>query len=305
MNVTYRNWEPNQGLEELQAKIFNHNTEQSVTAKDIIERFEREKIDPKTVRYALTEDGKPLAYVQARDYPTVKEIHIGYPWALPECPEGVQDKLFDELMAYIKQREIAKEYSIRFNVDARKQERVDFAKKKGLVVKSKGFRFYVDIKEADKVKYTDKEYFTRSATTNDIDLLVKLINADGRYSGQFENDDAIATYFKDRVFKDVPPTMVFKGETDLVMASAPLIFKGPQDDEERVILRFHSYLSDHKQALKPLISSLTNDCVVKDYGTDKLLSFFVNEADDEIFMKILEEYQPKKELAGLTYGLEE
>ena len=45
----------------------------------------------------MTEDGKMLAYVQARDYPPEKEIHLGYPWAVSDCPEGVQDKLFDEL----------------------------------------------------------------------------------------------------------------------------------------------------------------------------------------------------------------
>ena len=67
MNVIYKFWEPNKGLEEHQATIYNKSTNNSVTAQSIVDRLGREKIDQKTVRYALTEDGKPLAYIQARD----------------------------------------------------------------------------------------------------------------------------------------------------------------------------------------------------------------------------------------------
>ena len=52
MEITYKNWEKDTGLEELQAKIFNTNNPnqpQPVKAADILDRFEREKIDPKTV----------------------------------------------------------------------------------------------------------------------------------------------------------------------------------------------------------------------------------------------------------------
>jgi len=66
MNVNYRFYEPNKGLEEFQAKIFNQANNRAVTAKEIRKRYEEEKIDPKTVRYAFSNDNKPLAYVQAR-----------------------------------------------------------------------------------------------------------------------------------------------------------------------------------------------------------------------------------------------
>ncbi|MHA2053071.1 MAG: hypothetical protein ACW99F_05665, partial [Candidatus Hodarchaeales archaeon] len=92
MGITYKYWEKDAGFEEIQAKVYNENNPDNTnpaTAKDIVERFARENIDPKTVRYAFTGDDKPLAYIQARDYPEVKETHLGYPWALPDCPETV------------------------------------------------------------------------------------------------------------------------------------------------------------------------------------------------------------------------
>ena len=41
--------------------------------------------------------------------------HLGFPWALPECPEEVQERLFEEMLDYIKTREEAKKYAILMN----------------------------------------------------------------------------------------------------------------------------------------------------------------------------------------------
>lgn len=65
MKAVSRYYEPNQGLEELQAKIYPENSGHPATAVQIRERFKVEKRDLKTVHYALTDDGKPLAYVQS------------------------------------------------------------------------------------------------------------------------------------------------------------------------------------------------------------------------------------------------
>ncbi|MFQ5980522.1 MAG: hypothetical protein ACE5OZ_20480 [Candidatus Heimdallarchaeota archaeon] len=53
MEVQYRHYEPNQGLEDQQAKIYTEcaNPGSAVTGKEIRQRYEAEKIDPKTVRY--------------------------------------------------------------------------------------------------------------------------------------------------------------------------------------------------------------------------------------------------------------
>lgn len=310
MKVVYRNWEPNKELEELQVKIYNENNPnpQPVTAQQIIERYKREKIDPKTVRYALDEEGNPLAYIQARDYEIGEETHLGYPWALPNCPKEVQDKLFDEMLDYVKQREIAKKYAIRMNASVDDKKVMDFFKGKGLVEKSRGYRYEMDIKEVTKSEYTEKDFSTRLATPDDVDLLVDLIKADGRYLGQFGSDKDISDYFKDRVLKDAQEkgnkaVLVFKGDTP-VMASAPLVFKTPGEDEERLILRFHAFRAGNEQAFKPLIIDIAKVCVSNNYGTDKKLGHFIGEDDSE-FAAILEEYNPNKVLTGIGFGLDE
>lgn len=305
MKVVYRFWEPSQGLEELQARIYNENNPdypQPVTAQQIIERFERDKVDPKMVRYALNEEGKPLAYIQARDYPRINETHLGYPWALPDCPKGVQDKLFDEMLEYIKQRDVTKEKAIRMNAEVQREEIVEFFKKKGLEVKSKAYRYEHDVREIAKKVYSEEEFTSRIATLEDVDLLVNLVKTDGRYVEQFSSDEDIANYFRNRVLKDGHAVLIFKDET-LVMASAPLIFKLPRE-EERLILRFHAYLSGNEQAYKPLIINIAKECVTTGYGTDKLLSVPLGPSDSE-FANILEEYNPNKVLAELSFGLKD
>ena len=311
MKVNYRYWEPNQGLEELQVKIYNESNpdlQQPVTAQQVIDRYEQEKIDPKTVRYALTEDGKPLAYIQARDYPNVEETHLGFPWALPECPEEVQEKLFEEMLDYIKTREEAKKYDILMNAAIERKEIVDFFKKRGLVEKSKSYRYEVDVNEVSKTEYTDKVYSSRLATADDIDLLVKLVKTDGRYEGQFQSDEDIANYFKDRVIKDGEEkgnkaVLVFKDES-LVMAAAPLLLKLPGEDEESLVYRFHSYLPENEQANKPLLIEIAKQCVAASYETKKPLSVFIGPRDTE-FASILGEYNPTKKVTGIAFGLEE
>lgn len=310
MKVEYRYWEPNQGLEELQAKIYNEKnpSPQPVTAQQIIERYQREKIDPKTVRYAFDEDGQSLAYIQARDYENVEETHLGYPWALPSCPKEVQDKLFDEMLDYLKQREIAKEYAIRMNAAVDNKEILDFFKEKGLVEKSKGYRYEIDMNKVTKSDYEEKDFTTRLATSDDIDLLVDLIKADGRYLGQFASDEDITNYFRDRVLKGGQEkgnnaVLVFKNDT-LVMASAPLLFQAPGEEEERLILRFHAFRSGNEQAYKPLIVNLVKECVSNNYATDKPISTFIGSRDSE-FATILEEYHPNKVITGIVFGLED
>ncbi|MHA2295950.1 MAG: hypothetical protein ACXAEU_03565 [Candidatus Hodarchaeales archaeon] len=301
MKIVYKYYEPDQGLEELQAELYTKASGNPATADQIRERYKQEKIDPKTVWYALTEDGKLLAYVQARDYLEVKETHIGYPWALPDCPEGVQDKLFDELLDYIKQRE--ETMTIRANAPADRENIINFFKKRGLVEKSKGYRYEVNLKEVSKTDYTEQEFTTRVATSDDLDLLVDLIKADGRFVSQFGSDDDIANYFKTKVFKDGHTVMVFKDET-LVMATAPLVLKLPREKKESLIMRFHAYRPGNEKAYKPMLISLAKECVDTGYGIEKPLSAFIGPSDGTI-ASILEKHNPNKKVTGIGFGPEE
>ncbi|MHA2296354.1 MAG: hypothetical protein ACXAEU_11955 [Candidatus Hodarchaeales archaeon] len=109
MKVIYRYYESDKGLEEIQAKIYNYELKRSpksnddeVTAESIKQRFIDEKKDPKFVRYAFTEDGNPLAYIQASI--RAKQTFIGYPWSMDSCPAEVQDKLYSEMLAYAREK---------------------------------------------------------------------------------------------------------------------------------------------------------------------------------------------------------
>jgi hypothetical protein len=309
MNIIYRYWEPNQGLEEIQAKIYKDNNPDErfelVTAQLILARYEREKIDPRTVRYALTEDGRPLAYIQARDYVQIEETHLGYPWALKGCPREVQNKLFDEMLEYITQREEAEEYAIRMIAPMNREENVKFFKNKGLIVKSIGFRFKFDVNRISEMEYTDSEYSYRLATTEDINLLVELIKADGRYIAEFETDEEIVRYFKDLVFKVGHVILVFKDD-QLVMASAPLIFKSLVDGKENLILRFFVFLPGHEKAFKSLIIGISKECMKANYGMDKSLITRENSYKDRDsrLLEVIEEFKPEKEVSELVFGLE-
>jgi hypothetical protein len=305
MDIEYKYWQPNSGLEEFQAKIYNENNPDNpnpVTAKDIIQRYENEKIDPKTVRYAFSK-GEPLAYIQARDYEEVKETHLGYPWALPGCPEEVQDKLFDEMLVYVKTRDV--DFPIRINIAAQQEAQVEFVKKrKDLEVVGKGYRKELDVKMISKLLADEGEFKIRKATIHDVEILVNLIKEDGRYAGQFNTDDEIGQYFSERVLPDDKCYLAFKGDK-LVMATAPLITKIPGDTEDRLILRFHSYLPDSEPALKPLLVHIARECVNAEMDS-KPLSMYEGTNTHQIIKDTVRDLEPVgSEVQGFVFGLKQ
>lgn len=298
MNVVYQFWESNKGLEEHQATIYNKITNNSVTAQSITDRLEREKIDKKTVRYAFTEEGNPLAYIQARDYPSTPSTIIGYPWALKDCPPGVQDKLFDEMLDYLKTREIAKEYPIRFTTNAKRTNVLEFIKTKNFVEISKNYAFRVDLDTLSNSSFSGTDYEARLATMNDIDILVKLLTEDGSFTGALDSEDAKIDYFKNRVLKEGLAVLVFENN-NLVMAAAPLIV-----DNDRLILRFHAFLKNKKDSFHKLIIGIAKECIASNYGIDFPLSINVNEKQNPEFSKILNEYKADKIVSGYSFELE-
>ena len=81
MKVVYKNYEPDQGLDELQAKIFTEASGLPATADEI--RARNTQRDSKMTLYALTEDGNPLGYVTCRDSTSEEgRTYISFPWKL-------------------------------------------------------------------------------------------------------------------------------------------------------------------------------------------------------------------------------
>ncbi|MHA2307215.1 MAG: hypothetical protein ACXACU_17690 [Candidatus Hodarchaeales archaeon] len=170
---------------------------------------------------------------------------------------------------------------------------------------SKGYRYNLDVKETAKLNYSKEDYTSRLGTEEDLDILVNLLKADGRFSGQFSSDEDIENYFKDRVFKDGHAILIFKDD-QLVMASAPLIFKLPNDDDrESLIFRFHSFLEGNEAAFELLLINIAKECVDSNYGVDKPLAFFASDTDSKDITSVLESYNSEKTVTGLSFGLEE
>ncbi len=303
MEIEYKYWEKDAGFEESQAKIYmanNPGQQIPVTAKDIATRFKNENIDPKTVMYAYVDD-KAMAYVQARDYDEPKETHLGYPWALPECPEEVQHKLFDDMLAYIKTRDVG--YDIRVNGYANNEKVMNFIKSKSTLNEiGQNFRHELDVKQLSQMVPPEGDYTIRKANMEDVDILVQLIKEDGRYTGQFSKDEEIAEYFSERVLPANHCFMAFKDD-NLVMATAPLVTTIPGDSEERLILRFHSFLPDNDKALLPLLIQVAKECVATPEMESKNLAMFEGFGDSQTVKDSYKKLNPvKTEITGLVFA---
>ncbi|MFX0063107.1 MAG: hypothetical protein ACFFC7_13095 [Candidatus Hermodarchaeota archaeon] len=284
MKIVYRYYEPNQGLEDIQAKIYTEVSGLPATAAQIRERNLRR--DPKITRYALTEEGKPLAYVTARDSGShVGRTYIGYPWALPDCPLEVQQKIFDELIAYLKTREKTLEIATTIVVTAKiAEEQIKFFQKRGFVEKERLYRYILDydVNEVSQWEMTDElsSFTSRVATIDDLDLLIEVCQADPYTQNAFPNEEGFRSYFKDRVFKDGHAVLVLQGE-QAVAASAVLKRKPDgiylTGDEERVTMRFSAIRPGHPQAWKRLLIEIAKECQTAGWANILLrVNFFFN-----------------------------
>ena len=195
MEINYRFYEPNQGLEEIQGKIYSQANNRVVTGKEIQERFEREKIDPKTVRYAFTKENKPLAYIQARDYENIGEVHIGRAWTMPECPEEVKTKMFDDLLTYMKGRK--SDLRIKFNTTG-EPEQVKFAEERGFKLDQKVISFTIDLESIAKFDTTKLNYTIRRAKTDDLEGIKECYLKALGHIGRNVNEQ-LANFFKTQI----------------------------------------------------------------------------------------------------------
>ncbi len=296
MDVNYRTYEPNKGLEEFQAMIFNQANNRNVTAKEIQERFENEKIDPKTVRYAFSNDDKPLAYVQARDYPGIGETHVGYPWTMPECPLEVKNIIYDDLLAYIKTRNTG--LKIKMNVQA---DRVHFAKKRGFKEELHFIRYKIEFDLLKNYNKSDSKYTVRKAAEEDLDLikngyleLYKITNP--------TEIERIGNYTQDRFNEE--HLIVAIHENVVVGASAPFI-KGAApnpDNEAYLIPRFFYTKKGHEDCLPQFFKTSMELSLEANWDKNSILITFSDENPDEI--KNLDQISSEKTITGIKLALD-
>jgi len=296
MKVIYRTYEPDQGLEEIQATIYTSVTGLPVTAREIRERYEEENIDPETVRYALGDDGKPLAYVQARDYEG-RETHVGYPHSLPGCPPEAREKIFDDLLDYLIRRE--KKMEILMPVNVNDDDKMSLARRKGLVEQSRLYRFEFDVIKASEARHSGTVYSSRLGRKKDLKKLVELGKQDRQFMSYFHGEAAVINYFRDKVLPDNHAVLVFKGDM-LVCAAAPLIHEPDDNAGEVLILRFHAFRYGHQAAWKTLIHGIAGECVSTGW-TDKPITLHGDKTSG--MDKAVDDLGAEEILLGITFVL--
>ncbi|MGY5881719.1 MAG: hypothetical protein RTV31_15815 [Candidatus Thorarchaeota archaeon] len=267
MKVKYVMWESDKGLEDIQAKIFSEASGLPERAEVI--RARNLQRAPEMTRYALTEDGEPLAYVTARDSSSEpKRTYIGYPWCLPDCPEEAQLKIFDEMMAYLEAREETETIGTTvIETSKLRDTQKEFFSKRGFVEGDHviQYRLPMDVVETSKLKVSKRASTlkAKTATINDLDHLVEIFQQEEGLRNQVPNEEAIREYFTERVLKDGYAILLFDGHK-VVAATAPLRFQ-PNNvrvigDEERIIMRFTAIRPGYNYAWSRLLIEMAKAC---------------------------------------------
>lgn len=200
MNVEYTYYEKNKNLEEVQALIFNENMKKysspGATADQIKTRYDVANFDTKGVRYAFTSDNKPLAYIQTRVEQNNKRTFIGYPWALPDCPEDVQKKMFEDMLDYIKKRDTTNKIVIG-NIQQNWPEVHNFIKKYNARIDNEFKTYALEVNKM--MKFENKGYSMKIAKVEDFDNLVELAKSEPNFDSAFADEQAMKNYLKEQI----------------------------------------------------------------------------------------------------------
>ena len=258
MDTIYKNYEPNKGFEELQAKIYNEAVKpyqgSTVTGDQIKNRITTEKPDFNGINFAIKPDGSPLAYFQFRYHEKEHEIYIGYPWSVSDCPKEVQEKLWTDELAYVKNKYPNVPLYMGYISNEYKKMHA-FAKEKGFPVHDTETQYSLQIKHLSQM--TPEKFDVKVATADDLKTLVELGKADPDLGGMGE--EQITTYFRDRVLRDghciilskdklaiaaCAPLKAYKKNTSLIRFTA--IRKG----NEKVRKALYIYLAKHLVEVK-------------------------------------------------------
>ncbi|UCG03778.1 MAG: hypothetical protein JSW11_07285 [Candidatus Heimdallarchaeota archaeon] len=268
LKLIYRYYEPGQGLEEQQAKIYTEVSGLPADAEEIKRRFKGEKRDPLSARYVLTEDKKLIAYVQTSKWPARPGTFIiSYPWALPECPLDVQEKIFDELITWLQDtihpQVIAGE--VVFGTPTT-DERIAFFQRKRFVEKE---HLYVYSRDFNLVDVSNWEmtnemtsYACRLGTTVDLDQIIEVCHADNYVRDVFPSVEEAKYYLENTFLKDDHNKLILK-DGQIVSVGLPYrrkLTRGKDKGLEIIGLTSATRL-EHPQAWKRLLIEVAKDCL--------------------------------------------
>ena len=308
MNAIFKKWEPGQGLEEIQAKIYTNVSGLPARAEQIGPR--NDERGKEATRYALSEDGEPLAYITSdilNNEPGT--ALIGYPWSLDTCPREVKDKLFDDLLKHLYTLDGINRVITAVVVGSKtKDEQIQYFEEHGFVETERNYRYNLDmdVNEYAEMKVDEKlaKLTARTARDEDISALVTLALADPRLRGAFPNEEGFTSYFRDRVLKDGHCVLLFDG-TKLVAATAALRFKPDgsilRGEEERIIMRFTATLPRHEFTWQRLVIELAKECRSAGLNDIPIRVAFGYEAQGPVAMGVAA-MQPNIELYEIFYA---
>lgn len=286
MKIVYKKWNADDGLEDMQAQIYTEASGLPAQGWQIRDRNIQRGED--ATRYALTEDGKPLAYVTSSVSDSEPgRANIGYPWTMPDCPPEAQKKIFKEQFEHLKSRDDVNRITTGIVLRSKiKDKQEEFFKELGFSDHETYYQYNVDfdVKETAKMEVKGKaaKLKARTATEDDIDLLVDLCMADERLREAFTEREGFVSYFKDRVFPARAPIILFDGD-EPVAATAPLRTDPTRvnfpAEGERIILRFRALKPGYEYAWERLLVELARSCKEAGWADVPIISGFGFRAD--------------------------
>lgn len=263
MKLIYKIYEPNEGLEEKQARLYTELSGRNATAEEIQSRNTQR---PKEMtRYVLTEDGEAIAYITARPSRSQPgRTYIGYPWAKEECPEKAQIKIFNDLMEYLSEHEQTRQIGTTIVLEEKNSdEQFKFFNEFGFrETEILGYYEYeCNINEILKWKIDDDlvSLISRPIEESDVEDIVELIINDPYMSRAFSDKEGIIDYLRNRVISD-GHSIVLLDDDEYIAASAIIQLKPDhplsRSDHDFAVPRFSVIKSGYKHVSKKLIYEL-------------------------------------------------
>lgn len=266
MNVVYKKWNPDEGLEEVQAKIYTGVSGLPARAEEIKPRNIQRGED--STRYVLSKEGEPLAYVTSwinDENPT--EGGIGYPWSFSNCPQEAKEKIFDDLFDHLRKDKKLKDIRTGIVLNSKiAKEQIKWFEGRGFTEHERAYRYTkdLDIEKMASKKLEGKlaELKVKIATEDDVDALIEVAMSDPELGGAFPDEEGFRNYFAGRVLPQGNAIMLYEGDK-LVSASAALRME-PNGvflfgDEERVLMRFTAIRPGYRYAWERLVVEIAKD----------------------------------------------
>ncbi len=266
MNVVYKKWNPDEKLEEAQAKIYTGVSGLPARPEEIKPRNIQRGED--STRYVLTKEGEPLAYVTSWvNDENPLEGGIGYPWSFPECPSEAKEKIFDELFTHLKEDKKIKDIRTGIVLTSKiAKEQIKFFEERGFKEHERVYRYTKDLDAgkmaSKKLEGAAAKLTSRPATKDDVDLLIEVALSDQQLKGAFPDEEGFRNYFENRVLKDGHAVLVLDG--DKVVAASAALRMEPNGtfllgEEERIMMRFTAIRPGYNYAWKRLVVEIAKE----------------------------------------------